>query len=103
MFPRSGRSRVGATAIPDSVLIAVSASAPASAIARAIGRTSATFGESLTSSGRSVARRTAAVTPAAASASIANWMPPPPTFGQLMFSSMPAIPGTPSSRRTTST
>jgi hypothetical protein len=30
-------------------------------------------------------------------------MPPAPTFGQLMFSSMPAMPGTPSSRRATST
>ncbi len=67
------------------------------------GRTSATFGDSLTSSGRSVARRTAAVTAPAASASIANWSPPLPTFGQLMFSSIPATPGTPSSRRATST
>ena len=50
-----------------------------------------------------VARRTAAVTDAAASASIANWSPPLPTFGQLMLSSIPATPGTPSSRRTTST
>ena len=74
--------RLGATAIPDSVLIAVSASAPASAMARAIGRMSATFGDSLTSSGRSVARRTAAVTSPAAPASIANWSPPAPTFGQ---------------------
>ena len=54
MLPSSGRPRPGATAIPDSVLMAVSASAPASAMARAIGRMSATFGDSLTSSGRSV-------------------------------------------------
>ena len=56
MLPSSGRVRPGATAMPESVLMAVSASAPASAMARAIGRTSATFGDSLTSSGRSVAR-----------------------------------------------
>ena len=64
MLPSSGRAAPGATAIPDRVLIAVRASAPASAMARAIGRMSATFGDSLTSSGRSVARRTAAVTSA---------------------------------------
>jgi hypothetical protein len=103
MLPSSGLVRDGATAIPDSVLIAVRASAPASATARAIGRTSATFGESLTSSGRSVARRTAAVTSPAAPASIANCSPPRPTFGHEMFSSIPATPGTPSRRRTTST
>ena len=103
MLPSSGRLRPGATAIPDSVLIAVRASAPASAMARAIGRMSATLGDSLTSSGRSVARRTAAVTSAAAPASIANWSPPAPTFGHEMLSSMPATPGTPSSRRATST
>ena len=74
--------------MPDSVLIAVSASAPASAMARAIGRMSATFGDSLTSSGRSVARRTAAVTSAAAPASMANWRPPAPTFGHEMLSSI---------------
>ncbi len=51
MLPSSGRPRLGAMAMPDSVLIAVRASAPASAIARAIGRMSATFGDSLTSSG----------------------------------------------------
>ena len=83
--------------------MAVSASAPASSMAFAIGRTSATFGDSFTRSGRSVARRTAAVTSPAAEASIANCSPPRPTFGQLMFSSMPAMPGTPSSRRVTST
>ena len=76
MLPSSGFVRPGATAIPDRVLIAVRASAPASAMARAIGRMSATFGDSLTSSGRSVARRTAAVTSPAAPASIANWSPP---------------------------
>ena len=90
-------------AIPDRVLIAVRASAPASAMARAIGRMSATFGESLTSSGSVVTRRTAAVTSPAAPASMANWSPPAPTFGHEMLSSMPATPGTPSSRRTTST
>ena len=37
MLPSSGRFRLGPTAIPDSVLIAVRASAPASSIARAIG------------------------------------------------------------------
>ena len=79
------------------------ASAPASSIALAMGRTSATLGESLTSSGSSVARRTAAVTAPAASASMANWSPPLPTLGQLMFSSIPATPGTPSRRRATST
>ena len=83
--------------------MAVRASAPASAMARAIGRMSATFGDSFTSSGRSVARRTAAVTSPAAPASMANWSPPSPTFGQLMLSSMPATPGTPSRRRVTST
>ena len=103
MLPSNGFWRDGATAMPLSVLIAVSASAPASAIAFAMGRTSATLGLSFTSNGRSVARRTAAVTSPAALASIANWSPPRPTFGQLMFSSMPATPGTPSSRRATST
>jgi hypothetical protein len=102
-LPRSGRARDGAIAIPDSVFTADSESAPASAMARAIGRTSATLGESLTMSGRSVARRTADVTEAAASASIANWSPPLPTFGHEMLSSMPATPGTPSSRFATST
>ena len=52
-------------------------------------------------SGRSVTRRTAAVTVAAASRSTANWRPPRPTFGQLMLSSMPAMPGMPSSLRAT--
>ncbi len=69
----------------------------------AMGRMSATFGESFTISGSSVARRTARVTAAAASWSIANWSPPLPTFGQLMFSSTPATPGTRSSLRTTPT
>ena len=103
MLPSSGFARGRRDRDPGQRVDAVRASAPASAIARAIGRTSATFGDSFTSSGRSVARRTAAVTAPAASASIANWRPPLPTFGQLMFSSMPATPGTPSSRRTTST
>ena len=89
--------------MPESVLMAVSASAPAASIARAMGRTSATFGDSFTRSGSSVALRTAAVTAPAAASSMANWIPPLPTFGQLMLSSMPATPGTPSSRRTTST
>ena len=101
VLPRNGPDRSRRSAIPESVLIAESASAPASAIATAIGRMSATLGESLTMSGSSVARRTARVTAAAASWSIANWSPPFPTFGQLMFSSTPAIPGTRSSFRTT--
>ncbi len=90
-------------AIPDSVFTAESASAPASAIAVAIGRMSATLGESFTIRGSSVARRTARVTAAAASWSIANCRPPLPTFGQEMLSSTPATPGTRSSLRTTPT
>src|SRR5258706_5450599 len=95
MLPRRGMERFGATAIPDKVLIAVKASAPAAAIALAIGRTSATLGESLTRSGRSVARRTAAVTAAAPAASVADLGPPLPTVGAPMFRSIPAVPGTP--------
>ena len=102
-FPSSGRRLSEATAIPDKVLTAVRASAPAAAMARAIGRTSATLGDSFTRSGRSVVLRTAAVTAPAASASIANCRPPLPTLGQLMLSSMAATPGTPSRRRQTST
>ena len=103
MLPSSGRRRPRSMAMPDSVLMALMASAPAASMAWAMARTSATFGESLTISGRSVARRTAAVTAPAASRSTANWRPPLPTLGQLMLSSMPATPGTPSSRRTTPT
>ena len=102
-FPSSGFLRSAASAMPDNVFTAVRASAPASAMARAIGRTSATLGDSFTRSGRSVTRRTAAVTSPAASASIANWSPSLPTLGQLMLSSIPATPGTPSSRRQTAT
>ena len=77
-------------------------SAPASAIAFAMPRTSVAAGESFTISGRSVAARTDAVTAAAAPASSANWSPPAPTFGHEMLSSMPATPGCPSSRLATS-
>ena len=90
-------------AMPDSVLTAEMASAPASSIALAMARTSVAAGDSLTISGRSVAARTAVVTSAAASGSSANWRPPLPTLGHEMLSSMPATPGWPSSRRATST
>ena len=72
-------------------------------MAVAMARTSDAAGDSLTSSGRSVARRTARVTSAAAEASSANWRPPLPTLGQLMLSSMPATPGWASSFRATAT
>ncbi len=49
--------------------------------------------------GRSVARRTALTAEAAASASIANTMPPRPPPPHDRFSSIPATPGAPSSRR----
>ena len=52
--------------MPGSVLTALIASAPPSAIAFAMPRTSVAAGETLTIKGRSVARRTAAVTSPAA-------------------------------------
>ena len=103
MLPSSGRRRSRDTAIPDSVLIAVSASAPAASMARAIGRTSATFGDSFTSSGRSVARRTAAVT-APAAARVDRELDPALADVRAADVQLDAgDAGTPSSRRTTST
>src|SRR5437660_7026210 len=72
------------------VLIRETASAPASAAARAVGRTSPLLGESLTIRGRVVERRTAAVTRATASGLAPKTAPPSCILGQETFTSIPA-------------
>ncbi len=64
---------------------------------------SVTLGESLTISGRPVARRQAPVTEASAAASLPKIMPPRSTLGQETFSSIAATPSAPSSFSQTST
>ena len=89
--------------MPLSVLIRDMASAPASSTAKAISLISVTLGLSLTITGRLVADLTAEVALAASSGSTPNSAPPAETLGQLMFSSMPLIPGTPSNLLVTAT
>ena len=95
--PAAGRAP---TAIPDSVLIAVSASAPASAMARAIGPDVGDVRRQLDQQ-RQVGRAADRGGDLAGgvrhrSRTGARRVP---TLGHEMFSSMPAMPGTPSSRR----
>ena len=75
------------------------ASAPASSTARATARTSPAAALSLAISGRSVARRTADTADAALSGSRANATPPRDALPHERLSSIPAMPGTPSSWR----
>jgi hypothetical protein len=80
--------------MPSTVLIAVSASAPASSHARATVTTSGAFGVSFTITGRSVSALTARVTSAARSGSQPNNMPPL-TFGHDTLISYATTPGVP--------
>ncbi len=89
--------------MPTNVLTSDRTSAPASTAARAVAVMSVTFGESFTiSRHRRSSRRTAATSSCSRLASVPNCIPSA-TFGQLTFSSMPAISGTSSSRRQTVT
>ena len=83
--------------------MAVRASAPASAMALAIGRMSDDVRRELDQERQVRGAADGGGDLAGGPASIANWSPPRPTFGHEMFSSMPATPGTPSSRLATST
>ncbi len=83
--------------MPRRVLIRLTASAPASAAAAAIGTTSVTFGVSLAMTGsghRDRTRRTSRPTAAALMPRSRPWL----TFGQEMFSSTAARPGSAPSR-----
>ena len=82
--------------MPFNVLIRDMASAPASSTATAISLMSVTLGLNLTITGKLVADLTAEVTAAASLGATPNSIPPAETLGQLMFTSMPLIPGTPS-------
>ena len=85
------------------VLMRLSASAPASSHACAIETTSVTFGVSFTMTGFLTAAFTAAVTSAALSQLVPKPMPPPCTFGQEMFTSSQPTCGQASNFRATST
>ena len=78
-------------AIPSSVLISETLSAPAPSTARAISVMSVTFGESFTISVFLYALRTALTTSAAPRAVTPKAIPPCFTFGQEIFSSMAGI------------
>ena len=73
------------------------ASAPAASAARATSGMSPVFGVSLTQSGSAVASRSALVTFSVASARMANALPSSSMFGQEMFASIAATPGSDSS------
>ena len=79
-----------------------SASAPASSEARANTAMSATLGESLGTTGRRVARRTAETTSKVMRGSPPKAMPPFLTLGQEMLTSTPATPSASSRARVTS-
>ena len=97
-----GRRVSTSTARPSRVLMQESASAPASAAARAKTVMSATLGESLGITGSRVALRTAATTSWVIRGSPPNAIPPFSTLGQEMLISRPATPGAPSRIRVTS-
>ena len=82
-----GRRVSASIAMPSSVLMSETASAPSASTARAISTMSVTFGLSFTISGRCVAARHARTTDAAAAQSVPNAIPPASTFGHEMLSS----------------
>ena len=82
-----GRRRSASMAMPRSVLMSDSASAPADTAARAISVTSVTFGVSFTMSGRFVAARHRDTTASTLSVHVPMVMPPASTFGHEMFTS----------------
>ena len=85
------------------VLMRLSASAPAPSQAFAIEAMSVTFGVSFTMTGFLTAAFTAAVTSAALSHEVPKPMPPPCTFGQEMFTSSQPTCGQASNLRATCT
>ena len=89
--------------MPFNVLIRDMASAPASSTAEAIPLRSVTLGLNLTITGKVVTALVAEVTRAASLGSVPNSIPPAEIFGQLIFSSMPLTPGTPSNLLATAT
>ena len=80
----TGRRRSASMAMPSSVLMSESASAPAATAARAI---SVTLGVSFTMSGRFVAARQRDTTASTLSVHVPMVMPPASTFGHEMFTS----------------
>src|SRR2546423_227699 len=96
LLASTGRREEISMLIAVMVLMREMASAPDEAAATAVGRASPLLGESFTMRGSVVARRTAAVTLATASALAAKTAPPACMFGQETFTSIPDTPGTPS-------
>ena len=88
IFGRRVRTSI---AMPTSVLMSESASAPASSAARAIARMSVTFGDSFGMTGRPVASRAAFTTWYVSFGSVEK-SSPPATLGHETFNSMPATP-----------
>ena len=87
--------------MPSTVLMRLTASAPASSQAFAMSAMLVTLGESLTITGFWTASFTARVTAAAAFGSVPKLMPPPCTFGQeILTSSQPTCPHASSLRQT---
>ena len=88
---RHGRRRSTSTAIPMSVLMSETASAPSASTARAISVMSVTLGDSLTMTTPGNASLTARVTAAAPSVVVPNAMPPCLTLGHDMLISTALI------------
>jgi len=93
-----GRLVLVSMAMPRSVLISETASAPPASTALAMTVISVTLGESLTISGRSVTARTASVTFCAIFGSVPKATPPFLTLGQEILISRALIPSLPLSR-----
>ena len=87
LFASSGLRLRRSMRMPISVLMRLSASAPASSQARAMETMSVTLGESFMITGLVVTSFTARVTSAAILGSVPKLMPPPWTLGQEMFTS----------------
>ena len=103
LFASSGRFARRSMRMPSTVLIKLTASAPASSHALAISAMLVTFGESFTITGFLTAAFTALVTLAAAFGSVPKARPPPWTFGQEIFTSSQPTCSHASSFRQTST